>query len=207
MASVPKFLIGYLIVVTVLLVILLFLVLRRESGSMKELTVQRVNIVEPGGTLRMVISSHDRLPGVIVRGQERPPVDRPQAGILFYNDESSEIGGLIFGGRRDAQGHVRDAGGMLSFDRFEGNQTVQLMGVHDQVDQFAGLIVSDSQPSQPSQPRIRLGRDGQGAAALALLDTQGRRRLVLAVAPDGQPSVTVLDEQGKVVKQLLSPAT
>src|SRR5450432_581455 len=63
-----------------------------------EIDVQRINVVEPDGTLRMVISNHARLPGIIVRGKEQQ-FARPQAGVLFYNDEATENGGLIFGGR------------------------------------------------------------------------------------------------------------
>jgi hypothetical protein len=38
------------------------------------------------------------LPPVIVKGKEHPEFGepRPQAGMLFYNDEGSENGGLIF---------------------------------------------------------------------------------------------------------------
>jgi hypothetical protein len=46
-----------------------------------------INVREPDGTLRMVISNHARLPGVVVRAKDNPPVDRPYAGMLFYNDE------------------------------------------------------------------------------------------------------------------------
>ena len=49
--------------------------------------MHRINVREPDGTLRMVISNHARLPGVIVRGKEPPPVDRPYAGMLFYNEK------------------------------------------------------------------------------------------------------------------------
>ena len=75
----------------------------------EEIDVQRLNVREPDGTLRMVVSNH-RLPGVIVRGKENPPVDRPYAGMLFYNDEGTENGGLVFGGRRNANGEIVDAG-------------------------------------------------------------------------------------------------
>jgi hypothetical protein len=68
------------------------------------------------------------------------------AGVVFYNDEGSENGGLIFGGRKNAKGEVVDSGGALSFDRYDGNQEVQLIGVHDKEDRFAGLIVADSPP-------------------------------------------------------------
>jgi hypothetical protein len=52
------------------------------TRTFDELQVHRVDIVEPNGTLRMVISNRDRLPVVIVNGKELPPSDRPQAGMV-----------------------------------------------------------------------------------------------------------------------------
>jgi hypothetical protein len=71
--------------------------------------VQRINVVEPDGTLRLVLSNHSRLPGVIVRGKERP-FARPQAGMLFYNDEGTENGGLVFGAAQERQRGDRGLG-------------------------------------------------------------------------------------------------
>jgi hypothetical protein len=176
-----------------------------KRAAFDELTVHRINVVEPDGTLRMAISNHASLPGVVVRGKERP-LERPQAGILFYNDEASEIGGLIFGGRRNARGEVVDSGGALSFDRYEANQIVQLLGVDDKEDKLAGLVVLDSPSGSQTHRRIWLGRGGDGAATLALLDGQGRKRLVLQVAADGATRVSVLDADGRTVKDLLGAA-
>lgn len=95
-----------------------------------QINVHRINVMEPDGTLRMVISNHAQLPGIITRGREQP-FDRPQAGMLFFNDEGSENGGLIFGGRRNSKGEVVDSGGSLTFDKYGANQIVQLVGVDD----------------------------------------------------------------------------
>src|SRR5436309_2552895 len=127
----------------VLTTILAVILLTGAKSSPGVLTVQRINVVEPDGTLRMVISNHARLPGIITRGKEQK-FDRPQAGMIFYNDEGSENGGLIFGGRRNAKGEVVDSGGSLSFDKYGANQIVQLIGVDDKEDRFAGLSVTDS---------------------------------------------------------------
>ncbi|MEI7038148.1 hypothetical protein [Fulvimonas yonginensis] len=175
-----------------------------RSGSLDTLRVQRIDVVEPDGTLRMVISDHARLPGIIVRGKEQA-FDRPQAGMLFYNDEGSENGGLIFGGHRDARGEVVDSGGSLSFDRYDANQVVQLLGVDDHEDRMAGLVVSDSPENAPGHRRIWLGRGDDGAATLALMDGAGRKRLLFQVPAEGDPSLLFLDEHGKVV-QRLAPA-
>jgi len=166
--------------------------------SFDEIQVHRIDVVEPNGTLRMVISNRDRLPGVIVRGKESPPNDRPQAGMIFYNDEGSENGGLIFGGRRNEKGEVVDSGGSLSFDKYDDNQIVQLAGVDDRTDRFAGLAVSDH------NRRIWVGRTGDGTAAVELMDNKGKKRIVMQVSNDGVPSLAFLDDQGRVVRELLS---
>jgi len=168
--------------------------------SFDEIDVHRINVKEPDGTLRLVISNHARLPGVIGRGQEHAKVDRPQAGLLFYNDEGSENGGLVFAGRRTAQGEVRDSGGMLTFDRYAGSQIVQLAGVHDSTDHIVGLIVSDTDDRR--KRRVVVGHDKEGAARVALMDGEGRVRILLQVASTGASSLSFLDENGKVVNRL-----
>lgn len=171
------------------------------STKLDTLDVQRINIVEPDGTLRMVISDHAHLPGIIVKGHERA-FDRPQAGLLFYNDEGSETGGLIFGGHRNAKGEVVDSGGSLSFDRYNANQIVQLLGVDDHEDRMAGLAVSDSQENGQGHRRIWVGRDGDGVARLALMDGAGHPRLLLEVPDTGTPSMAFLDSDGKVMQRI-----
>jgi hypothetical protein len=173
----------------------------KAKGAFDELTVRRINVVEPNGVLRIVISDHAKLPGIIVRGKEQA-FARPQAGMLFYNDDGSETGGLIFGGRRNAKGEVVDAGGSLSFDRYEANQIVQLIGVDDKEDRFAGLVVSDSPTGTEVHRRAWIGRNDDGTASLELRDARGRRRLVLQVSGEGAAQVQFLDEKGTVVNEL-----
>jgi hypothetical protein len=159
------------------------------------ISAQRIDIVEPNGTLRMVISNRAKLPGVIVKGKEQPKFDRPQAGMIFYNDEGSENGGLIFGGRKNEMGQVVDSGGSLSFDKYGENQIIQLAGVDDSTDRFAGLAVSDN------NRRIWVGRTDGGLASVSLMDGKGRKRLSLEVTLDGVPSISFLDPNGKVLQR------
>jgi len=176
-----------------------------KTGNARELTVERLNIVEPDGTLRMVISNHDSIPGIIVRGEERA-LDRSQAGMLFYNDEGSEVGGLIFGGHRNAEGEIVDSGVSLSFDKYESNQIVSLYGVDDHSNKFAGLSVADSPSGSEVNRRIWLGRGEDGIATLALMDAKGNKRLLMQVEPGGQVRFDVLDEEGNVVRSFLPEA-
>jgi hypothetical protein len=167
-----------------------------STKSFDEIRVHRIDVVEPDGTLRMVVSNRARLPGIIVKGKESPPSDRPQAGMIFYNDEGSENGGLIFGGRRNEKGEVVDSGGSLSFDKYGANQIVQLAGVDDSNDRFAGLAVSDQ------SRRIWVGRTDDGTASVSLMDAHGKKRMVMQVTDQGVPSLSILDEKGRVIREL-----
>jgi hypothetical protein len=170
--------------------------------QLDEIDVHRINVRESDGTLRMVISNHTRLPGVIVRGKENPPVDRPYAGMLFYNDEGTENGGLVFGGHRNANGEVVDAGVALSFDRYGAtSQFVQLAGVQDSKNHIVGLTLSETEPAG-NRRRVVIGHDREGVASVSLMDRSGRKRIVLQVGPDGAPSIAFLDADGKVVNQI-----
>ncbi len=173
-----------------------------QHAVFDRITAHRIDVVEPDGTLRLVISDHAELPGILSHGKEKP-FARPQAGLLFYNDEASEVGGLIFGGCRNAAGEVVDSGGSLSFDRYGANQIVQLLGVDDKEDRLAGLAVADSPSGSEVHRRIWLGRGDDGAATLALMDAKGRKRLQMQVTPDGAAKVSVLDGDGKVIRELL----
>jgi hypothetical protein len=98
------------------------------------INVQRINIVEPDGTLRMVLTSNSHLPGVIQHGKEYPDFadrkGRTTAGILFYDAEGSESGGLTFGGRKDEQGRI-DRWGHFAFDRYEQDQMLTISAADD----------------------------------------------------------------------------
>jgi hypothetical protein len=148
----------------------------------------------------MVISNRDQMPGIVVRGKELPKVDRPQAGMLFYNDEGTENGGLIFGGRRNEKGEVVNSGGSLSFDKYGASQIVRIAGVDDKDNQFAGLSVDDQ--DKGASHRVWVGRQADGAALLSLMDGAGRKRIVMQVTEDGRASLEFLDLDGRVVQRL-----
>src|SRR3989441_12910477 len=72
-----------------------------------EITVQRLNVVDANGTLRLVLAGKDRMhPGVI----DGKTIDRrrPVAGLIFFNDEGDEVGGLaVRGGGREGDRRAR----------------------------------------------------------------------------------------------------
>src|SRR5690348_2062359 len=95
----------YAIVMTTMVAVLALAAFRaHDTPRFKEIDVQRINVREPDGKLRMVISNSTLSPGPIAYGKPfgYPGGSRP--GIIFYNDEETENGGLTFGGKRDADG-------------------------------------------------------------------------------------------------------
>lgn len=195
-----------------------------KKSSFDEIDTKRINLIEPDGTLRMVIADEAHFPGLIVKGKEYPH-DRQTAGMLFFNDEGTENGGLIFGGMKDGAGKVQ-SWGHLSFDQYMGDQVMVIeageengqrrsaIQVVDEPDIPMNLVADALQlppdkrkarldelfagNNKPHQ-RVYLGRKTDRSSALELKDTEGRTRISIAVAADGTPSLKFLDEQGKVV--------
>jgi hypothetical protein len=192
-----------------------------QKRTFGEIDVQRINLVEPDGTLRMVISDKANFPGLIFNGKEYPHPDRSSAGMLFFNDEGTENGGLIFGGMKDKNGQPHSYG-HLSFDRYDQDQTMTLDATQEGGHERTGIGIADL-PDWPitdlfaiphdqwlkyyqshglPHSRIFLGRNDDKSASLTLKDTDGRPRIVLKVAADGSPVIQLLDQNGKVTSEL-----
>jgi hypothetical protein len=202
--SFQKILIGYSAALsTAFAVVLLMGAAPPRNHVFDEIQVQRINVVEPNGTLRMVISDSGQMPGIIVKGKEFPKVDRPEAGMLFYNDEGTENGALIFGGHRNEKGEVINSGASLSFDPYgESQQMVQLAGVEDQDNRIVGLAVNEPK-NHARNRRIWVGRGEDDSAVVSLMDANGRRRIVMQVSSDGTASLNFLDAEGHIVRRIL----
>jgi hypothetical protein len=142
---------GTLGLLAVLTLLVGFRPLRSDKESFTEIDVERLNIVEPGGRLALVIANKPRLPDVILGGKE---IDSGRAGkrgpgMLFFNEEGDEVGGLVFSGQR--RGAAYDAGALLSFDQFDNDQVVFLSYQDNGTSRRSGLYVVD----RPVKPSIR----------------------------------------------------
>jgi hypothetical protein len=101
-----------------------------RRSDFDQLTVHRLNIVEPDGTPRLVISDKAEFPGAFFNGREYTRPDRQQAGMLFMNDEGTENGGMLFGGYKSSDGKPHSFG-HLSFDEYEQDQTLSIDTTQD----------------------------------------------------------------------------
>lgn len=198
-----------------------------------ELTVQRLNVVDANGTLRFVLSNKDRMhPGVMDGVTMNRP--RPVAGMLFFNDEGDEVGGLTYTGTDD---NGRRANTGLMFDQLKQDQTVGIsysegngqrtagLQIWDRPDQplsdlIKGMNAANALPegpareeavkavrakAEPGPRRVFVGKNADKASMVSLSDAEGKARLVMTVAADGNASIEFLDADGKVVQRIPSP--
>ena len=132
-----------LITTPVLIVLLLAGFLQAAQRTrFTEIDVERINIVEPDGKLRMVISNRPRSIGPIYKGQPFGYPGGTRPGIIFFNDEGTENGGLGFSGGRQPDGSFR-AGAQLAFDQFDQDQVLFLQYSDNNGQRRMGLTVAD----------------------------------------------------------------
>jgi hypothetical protein len=194
-----------------------------------EIDVERINVVDKSGQLRLVIANSERMPDPIVNGKpfktERPP------GIIFYNGLGDEDGGLVFGAAaaKDAFG----AYGGLSFDQYKQSQIVALTYNDHSGSRQAGLSVWDRPetaitdlidkreaidkmtdgPEKVSANKrfgeesfsptsVFVGKDKNKDAKVTLYDAKGHARINMVVDATGQARLDFLDETGRVTSSL-----
>jgi hypothetical protein len=171
----------------------------------QEIDVQRINVREGDGTLRLVISNTDQSPGIIYKGTDYPHPNRKTAGMIFFNEEGTENGGLSFGGRRDAQGRVVGSGGHLSFDQFEQDQVVALNQSEDPSgNRRAGLTITDRPDKAMPFAEMADYAKADPARRKAMLDRWiaedrigAKTRLFLGKTPDRASSLVLSDVEGR----------
>ena len=143
-----------LAVSSALLIVLVLGAFRRDDRTARfdELTVERLNVVDKDGRVRLVIANAARSPGVVEAGKQlTPPGHRP--GLIFYNEEGTENGGLIFRGQR-VDGKV-SAGGHLSFDRYGQDQVIALTDEEEEGKERQGLTILDRPPQRFTEINAR----------------------------------------------------
>ena len=138
---------GYSLFLTVALGVMTLAAFRQspqqaQPSRFTEIDVERINIVEPDGKLRMVISNRPRSIGPIYKGQPfgYPGGGRP--GMIFFNDEGTENGGLTFTGSRGPDGRYRASTGM-SFDQFDQDQILTLQYSDNNGTRRTGITIAD----------------------------------------------------------------
>lgn len=125
-----------------------------DNQRFSEIDVERINIVERDGTVKMVITNVERFPNGTDQINSRPTnVDRKKrSGMLFYNEDGIETGGFIYDGKKNENGH--SAGLSLTYDQYDGDQVMQLLtqDVRQEDNRFvSSMLAFNDRPSKESQ--------------------------------------------------------
>jgi hypothetical protein len=205
---------------------------RQSKARFDTIDVERINVVEKNGQVRLVISNLARSPAPIERGVAFGYQPGNRAGMIFYNEEGTENGGLIFSGHRDSTGKYQ-AVGSLTFDQYEQDQTVALQYIDSDGRRRAGLAINDyplgvsglqldkrynriqamtdsaakADSMKAFEPftgsqRLYAGRARNGSSLVSLSDPGGKVRLRLSVDTVGAARIEFLNKDGNVIKTI-----
>ncbi|PWJ42696.1 hypothetical protein [Sediminitomix flava] len=200
------------------------------NPKFEEITVERINVVEKDGLLKMVISNAERQHPGMIDGKVLFERSRP-AGMIFFNEEQDEVGGLIFGGNKEQGSNFA-----LSIDEYKNDQIMQMSHYTNGKGQTSHGIKLWDKDKNFNLPRLlhcldsltKLGMSQQKAfvemeklnggpissvrmfvgkkynksTGLFIRDELGNERIRIYVDEKNQPQMEFLDEEGKVLKNL-----
>lgn len=121
---------AYALLMTALFVVLCFAGFTQSVSkqSFEEITAKRIKIVDPAGKVRVILGSNLE--------------NANRVGLLFYNEEGTESGALVYSGKRHKDGKI-DAYSLLTMDQFRSDQIIVLAYDHDGDRKRYGLTIND----------------------------------------------------------------
>jgi len=202
---------------------------QNKKQKFAEIDVERINVVEKDGKLKMVISNAERQHPGVVDGKIIPREGGRPAGVIFFNERGDEIGGLTFTGDT-GKGQYSS----FTFDKFRGDQTIAFQHLENSTgDYFAGLLFNDENLTTPERMakvdainklpdettrkaalaemkekgeflvnRLAIGKGRNKSSFISLSDAKGKERIQISVAADGTPKISFLNEKGEVIYSL-----
>lgn len=229
-----RFLKLYSLVLTLAFVLLLLAGFQTDRKTkFEQIDVERLNVVEPNGKIDLAISNAARFPPPVLNGrvmQRSGDVGKGTPGMIFFNGNGDEQGGLAWNSRKENGKY--SAGAALMFDQYNQDQTIGLEYGDDNGQRSAGLRVWDH-PDTPlsdlwdksqevakmkagpekdaaqkklseewGAQRVFVGKQPDKSAVLMLADAKGKTRIKISVDAAGNPNLTFLDENGKAVYTL-----
>lgn len=137
-------------------------------------------------------------------------------GIMFYNGEGDECGGLVFGSEKKDNGEYY-SGLSLTFDQYKQDQIVQMQVDDNNGEQTYGFFIYD-RPDTPlpeiiersvegknienGHQRIFMGKNRNGDVSVRLSDSKGKERIRMVIDSSDIPRLEFLDEKGSVIYSL-----
>ena len=225
-----RFLMVYSGLLTVaLLGTIFYVVSQSKEKSFKEITAERINIVESNGDLKLVISNSKRQHQGIVNGKPLPKRER-QAGLIFFNSVGDECGGLVY------DGNDKEAGLVFSVDKYRDDQVMQLQymenteqntrtygmqfwdypkedgyeerskafedyqKIKDNKEKTAAYLKMEQEGLLP-EDRMFVGKKMNEDVGLFINDNKGKPRIKIYIDSENNPKIELLNEEGNVIKK------
>ncbi|NLR64207.1 hypothetical protein HGH92_07805 [Chitinophaga varians] len=228
-----RFLKAYALILTTVLIAFFFMAFRTDFGKQRfqEIDVERINVVEKDGTLKMVISNAERQHPGLVEGKPIAARER-SAGLIFFNSAGDECGGLVYDATK------KDGAGMVySVDQYRNDQIMQLqymqelegdkarsygLKIWDRPDDFTSARLTrviDSLKALKNEKiyeeatnqlasegkfgteRLFVGRTWKDEVGLFIRDQKGKVRIKIYVDKQNQTKIETFDEQGKPISK------
>jgi hypothetical protein len=148
-----------------------------KQDHFTELTAERINIVSPTGKNVIAISNKERIAAPVMGGKSYPvSVSEGRslmAGMVFFNQDGDEMGGLLFNSFKQPNGKVAGIG-HLSFDRFNDNQVMSLEYNENSRKVQSGLTLYDRPATGSFKESLDLIQEAQKASPMRLAEIKTR---------------------------------
>ena len=172
----------------------------------EEIDVERINIVDPDGTLRLTISNKERQPDAVMDGKFlRSRKGETGAGFIFFNEEGDECGGFNWRGAKTEDGF--EAGAGFSFDQFKSDEALTMSYSENKDGRFVGLRIQDRPTDEPISkvvteelhPAMEMEEGEEKAKKIAAIRQKfaGRQRVVLGRNREGESALILGDSKGR----------
>ncbi|NMM49771.1 hypothetical protein HH304_15290 [Flammeovirgaceae bacterium KN852] len=178
----------------------------------ESIDVQRINIIEPDGTVKMIITNVDKFPtgDDQINGKKTNPKRKKRSGMLFFNEDGIECGGFIYDGKEEDGKH--SSGLSLTYDQYDGDQVVQLLNTDHKDEEgnrsVSSMLAFNDRPADESisdgnvgrgVPRILLGKTRSKNNGLFLFDDQGRPKAMFYIDADNKAKIETYNDNMEVV--------
>jgi hypothetical protein len=133
---------AYALISAVSLGVLFFIAAKGQTqkARFEEIDVERINIIEKDGKLRLAISNNERSPGPVIGGHYMKSREGKRgAGMIFFNDKGDECGGMTWESS-EQEGSIQASAGLM-FDQYNQDQTVGITYSQTNTERSAGLRV------------------------------------------------------------------
>ncbi len=171
----------------------------------KELNVERINICEPDGTVKLALFNSQTIPPLWLDNEDILPGHRQEdgiSGLMFYNNEGDECGGLIYSSQIDENG-APSMGMSMTFDQYKQDQVLQLILQKEGEMQQYGINIFD-RPNTNIKESLQMMEDYHAEEDLEKkneiarkLQTENAKRMFFGKDFDEQPKVVIYNKKGQ----------